>query len=305
MLVACAAFPQNLQAGEGGTSHVLPGANATLVDVLPTTPGWFFKPMFLNYNGAVSARIPTAAGIVTNADVNSDTYVLGGGRTFETTWLGGAHYSVAAFVPYGALDISANAQTPLGVIRRHNSVSGVGDLTLDPMMLAWKAGDYQNDALMPVYAPTGNYEKGRLGNTGLNYWTFDPIVGATYSNKKSGFNALLHVGYAINTENGDTHYQSGAVLHFDGAAQQIFPVGSGYMTVGAEAFYFEQVTADSGSGATLGDFKGLTAGVGPVLGYIKPLGTQSVAFELKWLTELYTKKRLEGDYTWLRMAYRF
>jgi len=51
------------------------------------------------------------------------------------------------------------------------------------------------------------------------------------------------------------------------------------MTVGAEGFYFDQVTGDSGSGAVLGDFKGMTSGLGPVLGYIQPLGTQSLAVE--------------------------
>ena len=103
LLVACAAIPQALHAGEGGTSHILPGANATLVDVLPTTPGWFCKPIYLNYSGSVSAQIPTAAGIVSNADATANTFVLGGGYTFEPTVLGGAHYSVAAFLPYGSL----------------------------------------------------------------------------------------------------------------------------------------------------------------------------------------------------------
>jgi hypothetical protein len=306
MLVACAALPQTLHAGEGGTSHILPGSNGTLIDVLPATPGWFFKPMYLNYKGSVSAQIPTAAGVVSNAHATANTFVLGGGYTFEPTVLGGAHYSVAAFLPYTSLDISADAQTPFGTIRRHNSVSGFGDLTLVPVMLAWKTGgDWQIDALVPIYAPTGDYQKGRLGNPGLNYWTFDPIVGLAYLNKKSGFNAMLHVGYGMNTENTDTRYQSGSVLHFDGAIQQILPVGSGFMTLGVEGFYFDQVTGDSGSGAVLGDFKGMTSGLGPALGYIQPLGTQSLAIELKWLAELDTKKRLEGDYIWLRAAYKF
>ena len=33
-------------AGEGGTSHIMPGGNATLVDLPPTSPGGFFKPMY-------------------------------------------------------------------------------------------------------------------------------------------------------------------------------------------------------------------------------------------------------------------
>jgi len=300
------ASPLGAVAGEGGTSHILPGANATLIDVLPTTPGWFVKPMYLNYGGSATALIPTAAGVVSDMDVTANTFVLGRGYTFDQPIFGGAHFTLAAFLPYSMLDISANASLPSGdTVRRHSSVNGFGDLTIVPVMLAWKSGDWQFDALMPVYAPTGSYQQGRLGNPGLNYWTFDPIAGVTWSNKQSGFNAMLHMGYAMNTENTETHYKSGSILHFDGALQQILPVGPGFMTIGVEGFYFDQVTGDSGSGAVLGNFEGMTTGLGPVLGYIRPLGTQSLALEFKWLAELDTRKRLEGDYVWLRMAYKF
>ena len=75
-------------AGEGGTSHILPGGNATLVDLPPTTPGFFFKPMFLNYRGDASARVPTAAGVVANMNVEANTLVLGGGYGLGQTVLG-------------------------------------------------------------------------------------------------------------------------------------------------------------------------------------------------------------------------
>jgi len=48
----------------------------------------------------------------------------------------------------------------------------------------------------------------------------------------------------------------------------------------------------------------LTFGLGPAPGYIQPIGTQSLAIELKWLAERDTKKRLAGDYIWLRAAYK-
>jgi len=240
-----------------------------------------------------------------NLNATANTLALGGGHTFEQTVLGGAHYSVAAFLPYTRLDVSANVQTPAGPVARQNNVSGFGDLTVVPLILAWKTGDWQIDTMLPVFAPTGSYEKGRLGNPPLNYWTFDPNFGVAYSNKTSGFNGMLRVGYAINTENPDTNYRSGSLLHFDGAVQQILPVGSGFLTLGAEAFYFDQVTCDSGAGATLGCFKGMTAGLGPVLGYIQPFGKQSLVVELKWLPELDTKNRLEGDYIWLKVVYKF
>ena len=45
--------------------------------------------------------------------------------------------------------------------------------------------------------------------------------------------------------------------------------------------------------------------IGPVLGYILPLGQQNLVAELRWLPELETRNRLEGDYIWLKVVYQF
>jgi hypothetical protein len=292
-------------AGEGGTSHVIPGATATFTDLPGTSPATFIKPMYLNYGAGASAAIPTAAGVTTDVDVTANTFAVAIGRTFENTFWGGAHYTAAIAIPYTSLDISGNARLPGGGTRSiKNSVSGLGDITLLPVMLAWKKEAWQFNAMLPVYTPTGSYEDGRLGNPGLNYWTVDPTFGFLYSSKK-GFNAMLHMGYAINSENNATDYQSGSMIHFEGALQQIIPVGKGMMTLGLEGFYFDQLTCDSGGGAVLGCFKGMTAGLGPELGYIKPLGKETLILELKWLTELDTKNRVEGDYLWFKAIYKF
>ena len=291
-------------AGEGGVAHVLPGANATMLDLPPTTPGGFFKPMYVNYKGDASATIPTAAGIVANTNADVNTLVLGGGYGFEENVLGGAHYSVAAFLPYSWIHVSGNT-VALGGRQIDSKVDGVGDVTIVPALLGWKDGDLQYDFLLPIFAPTGSYELGRLGNPGLNYWTFDPNVGVSYNNAKSGLNAAIHLGYAMNTENNATSYKSGDYLTGDASVQQIMPLGSGFFNFGAEAWYFQQVTCDSGSGATLGCFKGRTAGIGPVLGYIQPIGQSKMLLEFKWLPELETKNRLNGDYIWLKMVYKF
>ena len=296
-------------ATEGGTTHIIPGSMATLADNAPAAgPAIFVKPMYLNYSGSASAQIPTAAGLAANLEADSNTLALVGGYTFAGKVLGAA-YTVVAALPYTWLDISGNVQLPGGGTKRiGNSVSGFGDITLIPAMLAWKEPDspWQFNAVLPIYMPTGNYQIGRLGNTGLNYWTFDPIFGVVYSNAKSGFNALLNTGFAINTENPDTNYKSGNLLHFDGAIQQILPAGPGFLTLGAEGFYFQQVSCDSGSGATLGCFKGRTAGLGPVIGYIQPFSkTESLVLEFKWLFEMDVKNRLDGDYIWLKAVYKF
>jgi hypothetical protein len=302
--ICCLAGPA--LAGEGGVSHTIPGSQATLFDLPGTSQAWFLKPMYLHYKGSFSAQLPTAAGLAGDVDATTNTVGLAAGYTFGQTILGGAYYTFAAALPYTWVDISGNVATPRGIKRVQNSVSGLGDLTVLPVMLAWKFGDWQLDGILPIYAPTGSYEEGRLGNTGLNYWTFDPVVGVVYSHKASGFNAMLHAGYALNTENTATNYKSGDLLHLEGVIQQFLPVGPGILSLGVEGFYFDQLTGDSGSGAKLGDFKGQTYGLGPALGFVLPLeNKQSLTFELKWLTELETKRRLEGDYIWFKMIYKF
>ena len=64
--------------------------------------------------------------------------------------------------------------------------------------------------------------------------------------------------------------------------------------LGANAFYYQQITGDSASGATLGDFQGRTVGVGAVISCIRTIGTATVAAEVKWLPELDTGHRLKG-----------
>jgi hypothetical protein len=293
LLLACA-LPLTAPAVEGGIGNVIPGTLATVIDLPPTQPGWIVQGSYLHYDASASTPI---------ADVQQKSRgpMLAGYYTFETKLLG-AYYSVGASLPYFSVDVTAD----LGPFRLGDRNGGIGDITLVPLMLAWKDDAWQYSAVLSVYAPTGSYDKNRLANPGLNYWTFDPTVGVSYNNESTGFNAALYTGIGINTRNRDTDYSSGAVLHFDASVQQLLPLGPGFVGIGAEAFYLTQVTADKGSGAVFGDFKGRSAGIGPVLSYIQPLGgKQTLAAELRWLPETSVKNRLEGDVIWFKVVYQF
>lgn len=71
------------------------------------------------------------------------------------------------------------------------------------------------------------------------------------------------------------------------------------------AYYYKQVTGDSGDGATLGDFEGKTVGLGPVVSYVSKIAAHDVIAELKWLHETDTQKRLEGDMVWFKVVFKF
>jgi hypothetical protein len=297
-----------LKAEEGGAGHYVPGGLATLIDLPPTQPGWVVQPLFLHYEGEASrSRAFPIAGVVVTAglEAKSDVFVLGPIYTFEHKVLG-AYYSVGAYLPFVWMEVSADLSTTPGVsLSRTDSVNGVGDIVLVPAMLAWKSGLWQFNALAQVYAPTGSFEVGRLANLGLNYWTFDPAIGVTYNNEKSGFSFSVLSGITINTENEDTNYKSGSVLHVEASVQQHFKHGDGLLGIGANGFIYEQITDDSGAGAQLGAFRGRTGGIGPVLSYIRPIGKTTLVLELRWLPELYSKHRLEGDYIWFKGALDF
>ena len=72
---------------------------------------------------------------------------------------------------------------------------------LYPFMLAWGNGDLKYDVRLGVYAPTGDYEKGKLANLGKNYWTFEPAVSLSYMSSKMGFELTTFAGADFNAEN--------------------------------------------------------------------------------------------------------
>ena len=306
LLLSTFSLATSVFAEEGGAGRYVPGNAATLIDLPPTKGGWVFESIYLHYDGDASGSgtFPNAGLVTAGLDATSDAFILGGLYTFETPVLK-SHFSMGAFVPYLWMDVTANVVAGGATGSRTDTVDGTGDITLIPAMMAWKCDSWQYSALLPIYAPTGEYNLGSLANVGRNYWTFDPTIQVSYNNAKTGFNAAVFTGITLNTENNDTDYQSGAAFHIDASLQQLLPVGPGFLSIGFNAFCYEQIQGDSGAGAKLGDFKGRDIGIGPALGYILPVGENTLVAEARWLPELETKRRLEGDFLWLKLAYQF
>ena len=99
--------------------------------------------------------------------------------------------------------------------------------------------------------------------------------------------------------------QSGTQFHLDGTLAQHFPLWGGLAGVGASGYYYQQLTGDSGEGASFGDFEAKSTGAGPVASYTKKIGDHSYTGELKWLHEFDTEKRLEGDTIFFKFVYTF
>jgi hypothetical protein len=297
-----------VHAEEGGSGHYLPGAISSFMDGVPAKETFIARYNLLYYNGSVGANVPLPIG--GQSTLGADATIWAHGLTL--LWrppvdLGDRwSYALSATVPFMWADVSANVTVGPTTVPRSSSVNGLGDIVLMPIMLNYNINSNLNvNFRTGIYAPTGDYEVGRLANTGKNFWTFEPTLGLMYFGVNNGREASIFVGSDFNTENPDTHYQSGTQFHVDGTLAQHFPLLGGLAGVGVNGFWYDQITGDSGSGATFGAFEARTTGVGPVVSYVFKIGKVDMMAELKWLHELDTTKRLEGDIVWFKLVAKF
>ncbi len=303
-------LPLPAYAEEGGSGHYMPGGTADFIDTLPGKPGLAIANFYNYYSGSASAskQLPLGGLIAAGLDAraSSDTIVA----LYQTPLqLLGGSYAVGVVIPYVWLEAHGDVQLtgPGGgtiASAKRQTANGIGDITLYPFMLGWKSldGDLKYDVRLGIYAPTGDYEKGALANVGKNYWTFEPAASLSYLSSKTGLELSTFAGIDFNTKNNDTDYQTGTQFHLDVTAAQHLPLFGGFMGIGANAFYYQQISGDSGSGAVLGDFKGRTEGIGPVVSYATKAWQKDLVAEIKWLPEMHVEHRLKGDSIWFKVA---
>lgn len=308
-LIACAAVITlaliSARAEEGGSGHYAPGTTADFIDTLPGKPGFVFANAFTYYNGSANPPIDFSGNPILNAEAT--LYADSIFALYETPLrLLGGNYAVATVIPYVWLKVDGRLKLGPITPKVSSSADGLGDITVYPFMLGWTNSlDMKYDVRLGIYTPTGDYDKSRLANPGRNYWTFEPTVSFSWLSSKIGTEVTLFGAFDINTENEDTHYQSGTSFHIDGTVAQHFPLLGGFAGVGAEGFVYEQIAADTGRGATLGDFEGHATGVGPVVSYARKIGKVDFAGEVKWVHEVDVSKRLKGDYIWVKLGIVF
>ena len=298
-------------AEEGGSGHYMPGSMASFIDSVPPAPAFLARLNVMNYDGSTSPNIKLPIGGMLATGVNAK--IMGYGLTM--VWrpdidLGeGWSYAMSTTIPLVTAKVRASAATsikPGRSISLADEETGLGDIIVQPVMLSRMVNpDFKVNSRLTIYTPTGDYTAGKLANTGKNFWTFSPSIELMYFGQKNGIEASLFTGIDFNTQNKDTDYKSGTQFHIDGTLAQHFPIWGGLAGVGLNGYYYKQIAADSGSGATLGDFKAMNTGAGPVVSYSTKVGKHSITGEMKWLHEFDTTKRLEGDIIFFKLLGSF
>ncbi|MBP7864567.1 MAG: transporter [Acidobacteria bacterium] len=294
-------------AEEAASGHYMPGALADCVDALPLKPGFTFVNIFSAYNGdtGVGREIPIIGTVGLNVEGTAFADCLLLLYTFKPKVLGGQCAALVS-LPLAHLTIDADLVTPTGTVHRSQSASGLGDIFFSPFAIGWKVKDCNIGAIMGFYAPTGKYERTNVANLGKNYWTVEPTFYVSYMGHKNMVELSLFTGVDFNTTNNETDYKTGTQWHVEGTVAKHWMTKShAIWGIGANVYYYQQITGDSGTGAKLGDFKGRSFGVGPALSFIKHTKKALIAAEVKWLPELSVENRLKGNSFFGKLAFVF
>ncbi len=301
--LAASGIATSARADESGASFWLLGSYASQ-SAVPAPLGLSIDTTY--YSAGASAGRGTnftrggriEAGINTNANYMMvtpsyafETPILGGQFGFGTTMLWGNYSST----------VSATLTAPWGASlsgSSGDSMTAFGDV-FPTATLKWVSGVHNFMTYATANVPLGGYDMNRQASVGLGRWALDGGGGYTYYNDDTGneFSAVL--GFTYNFMNPYTAYQSGVSMHLELSASR-------YLTerflAGVVGYLYQQITPDSGPGATLGPFMARVAGVGPQLGYDFNFGGTSASLSTRGYYEFAAQNRPQGWNAWLTLV---
>lgn len=289
-------------ADEGGASMWLPGQFASFAAV-PGDPGFSLEALFYFRKASATAgtSFSRGGGLLLGYDTTEQYLYLTPSYTFAEPVLNGQLWLGVTFSA-GRADTSVwgvltgprgNAFSAAG----NDSVAGVSDLY--PMAsLKWQTGSHNVMTYIMGSVPIGIYDPNRWAGVGLGHWAIDWGMGYTFM-PASPFEFSVTAGFTYNFINPTTQYQSGMDAHIDVGTSWSF---SDSFYVGAAGYFFNQVSPDTGIGATLGDFRSRVAGAGPQLGWTLQLGRLATDFNVRGYKEFAAQNRPEGWNVYLTVS---
>jgi hypothetical protein len=288
-------FCDRASADEAGVSFWLQGQFGSFA-AAPSNPGWSFESTYYHATAEAGPSISFArgGGIQTGVKSPTDFAMLTPTYVFATPVLGGqAAVGMSALYGRNTTSVSATLTGPGGASlsgSRSDYVLGFGDL-YPAASLKWNRDVHNFMVYATTGIPVGVYDPTRLASMGLGHWAADAGAGYTYLNEQIGFEWSAVAGLTYNFINPYTQYQSGIDAHLDWA---ISPYLSDKFHLGAVGYVYNQLTADSGSGARLGEFKSRVAGIGPQVGFFVPIADREGYLNLRGYYEFNASNRLQG-----------
>jgi hypothetical protein len=242
-------------------------------------------------------------GVAGGLDARADLGFFGPTYTFETPVLRGqASISILGVAGHPQASIDATLTGPLGRTisgSRNDDRTAFGDM-IPQASLRWNFGANNLMTYATGDIPVGAYNVDRLANTGLGHSAIDAGGGYTYFDTTTGHEFSATLGFTYNFMNTSANYQNGADMHLDWGASQFL---SKQLLIGLVGYWYNQISPDTGSGATLGSFESRVGGIGPQVGFIFPIGSGAQGFlSVKGYKEFAAENRPSGWNAWVALV---
>ena len=264
------------------TAHYVPGVEGIKGSSLPP-PGLYGRDYNAFYqsgqlNNDVGSKIGAAdASAFIYANVPRVLWIT------DTEFLGG-YVGVDALLPLQYTDLGVT--TPGGPYS--DSTFGIGDVFAETT-LSWHTKQFDLAVGAGFWAPTGDSAVPPTVRAGSGFWTVMFTAGATcFLDAERTWSVSLLNRYEINTQDRDTNITPGDAWTLEW--------GVGYtlkktIDVGVAGYYQQQVTFDSGSGASSALDR--VAAIGPEVGRFYP--QHKIGWTLRYLHEFMAENRLQGQ----------
>ena len=149
----------------------------------------------------------------------------------------------------------------------NDSRFNVGDMAVNPLILAWHGERWDAVAGAGAYMPTGEFKANNAASPGKGFWTFMGSLGGTvYLDAEKTWSASLLARYEMHTEQRETRTTPGNDFHFEWGVGKTF---NKIFTIGAAGYCSWQTTKDTGINVA-NDHRERIIGIGPEIGFIVP-----------------------------------
>jgi len=197
----------------------------------------------------------------------------------------GANYGMDIIVPFAYKDVNA----AFGIDQQLN----LADLQVEPVLFSWHRQQFDFSAGYAVWAPSGHFDTStpvkQLTSPGSGFWSHMLTLGAVWHPDEQKTWSLSLLGrYELCHEQQDTHVTPGNMGTLEWGVSKSVAQG---VDVGVVGYYQQQITKDSGVGASTEHSR--VVGVGPEISVFwqKPALFTSLRYEY----EAVAKDRPKGN----------